>query len=177
MNILSLNPWRVKRFTKQACWENVVASFFPLKIFISLCFNILSTVPCENRLADSLYIYRKSVFRLFHSTVLETFRKNKETILSSLQACFVITNSSGDFIVKNICTHCLYTLHICITGIAVNSNALFNCYVKCGYHYTLHYEPLTTNNRKNRQRNHTLVQPLIQQKYLSAPILDTDSLP
>ena len=124
-----------------------------------------------------IYIYRKSVFRLFHSTVLETFRKNKETILSSLQACFVITNSSGDFIVKNICTHCLYTLHICITGIAVNSNALFNCYVKCGYQYTLHYEPLTTNNRKNRQRNHTLVQPLIQQKYLSAPILDTDSLP
>ena len=129
------------------------------------------------RLPIYIYIYRKSVFRLFHSTVLETFRKNKETILSSLQACFVITNSSGDFIVKNICTHCLYTLHICITGIAVNSNALFNCYVKCGYQYTLHYEPLTTNNRKNRQRNHTLVQPLIQQKYLSAPILDTDSLP
>ena len=172
MNILSLNPWRVKRFTKQACRENVVASFFPLKIFIPLCFNILSTVPRENRLADSLY-----VFRLFHSTVLEEFRKNKETILSSLQACFVITNSSGDFIVKNICKHCLYTLHICITGIAVNLNALFNCYVKCGYQYTLHYEPLTTNIRKNRQRNHTLVQPLIQQKYLSAPILDTDSLP
>ena len=139
----------MKRFTKQACRENVVASFFPLKIFILLCFNILSTVPCENRLADSLYIniyiyiyiyiYRKSVFRLFHSTVLETFRKNKETILSSLQACFVITNSSGDFIVKNIFKHCLYTLHICITAsIAVNLNALFNCYVKCGYQYTLH---------------------------------------
>ena len=74
-----------------------------------------------------IYIYRKSVFRLFHSTVLETFRKNKETILSSLQACFVITNSSGDFIVKNIFKHCLYTLHICITAsIAVNLNALFN---------------------------------------------------
>ena len=57
MNILSLNPWRVKRFTKQACRENVVASFFPLKIFIPLCFNVLSTVPCENRLADSLYVY------------------------------------------------------------------------------------------------------------------------
>ena len=158
MNILSLNPWRVKQFTKQACRENVVASFFFL--FILLCFNILSTVPRENRLA-----------------VLEEFRKNKETILSSLQACFVITNSSGDFIVKNICKHCLYTLHICITGIAVNLNALFNCYVKCGYQYTLQYEPLTTNTRKNRQRNHTLVQPLIQQKYMSAPILDTDSLP
>ena len=57
MNILSLNPWRVKQFTKQACQENVVASFFPLKIFILLCFNVLSTVPRESRLADSLYIY------------------------------------------------------------------------------------------------------------------------
>ena len=35
---------------------NVVASFFPLKIFIPLCFNVLSTVPRENRLTDSLYI-------------------------------------------------------------------------------------------------------------------------
>ena len=47
----------MKRFTKQACRENVVASFFPLKIFLPLCFNVLSTVPCENLLADSLYIY------------------------------------------------------------------------------------------------------------------------
>ena len=30
--------------------------------------------------------------------------KNRETILSSLQACFVIAHSSGDFIVKNIHT-------------------------------------------------------------------------
>ena len=30
--------------------------------------------------------------------------KKTETILSSLQACFVIAHSSGDFIVKNICT-------------------------------------------------------------------------
>ena len=36
---------------------NVVASFFPLIIFILLCFNVLSTVPRENRLADFLYIY------------------------------------------------------------------------------------------------------------------------
>ena len=35
----------------------VVASFFPLIIFILLCFNVLSTVPRENRLADFLYIY------------------------------------------------------------------------------------------------------------------------
>ena len=36
---------------------NVVASFFPLIIFILLCFNVLSTVPRENRLADFLYLY------------------------------------------------------------------------------------------------------------------------
>ena len=50
----------MKRFTKQACRENVVASFFPLKIFIPLYFNVFSTVLHENRLADSLniiYIY------------------------------------------------------------------------------------------------------------------------
>ena len=47
----------IYRSTKQACRENVVVSFFPLKIFIPLCFNVLSTVPRENRLADSLYIY------------------------------------------------------------------------------------------------------------------------
>ena len=35
----------------------VVASFFPLIIFILLCFNVLSTVPRENRLADFIYIY------------------------------------------------------------------------------------------------------------------------
>ena len=27
---------------------------------------------------------------------------------------------------------------------------------ECGYRYTLHYEPRTTNNRKNRQRNNIL---------------------
>ena len=37
-----------------------------------------------------------------------------ETILSSLQACFVITHSSGDFIVKNIHNHHLYNLQTCI---------------------------------------------------------------
>ena len=45
---------------KKGCnykWRNVVASFFPLIIFILLCFNVLSTVPHENRLADFLYIY------------------------------------------------------------------------------------------------------------------------
>ena len=34
-NTFQLNPCRrVKRFTKQACRENVVASFFPLEIYI-----------------------------------------------------------------------------------------------------------------------------------------------
>ena len=37
-----------------------------------------------------------------------------ETILSSLQACFVITHSSEDFIVKNIHNHHLYNLQTCI---------------------------------------------------------------
>ena len=36
---------------------NVVASFFPPIIFILFCFNVLSTVTRENRLADFLYIY------------------------------------------------------------------------------------------------------------------------
>ena len=27
---------------------------------------------------------------------------------------------------------------------------------ECGYRYTLHYEPPTTNKRKNRQRNNIL---------------------
>ena len=51
----------VNRFTlqgfKRECREYVVASFFSLIIFILLCFNVLSTVPCENRFADFLYIY------------------------------------------------------------------------------------------------------------------------
>ena len=37
-----------------------------------------------------------------------------ETILSSLKACFVITHSSEDFIVKNIHNHHLYNLQTCI---------------------------------------------------------------
>ena len=43
------------------------------------------------------------------------------------------------------------------------------CYKKalneCGYRYTLHYEPPTTNKRKKQPtEQHTLVQPPIQQK-------------
>ena len=70
-----------------------------------------------------IYIY------IYIYTYIEK-RKKKETILSSLQACFVITHSSGDFIVKNIRNHRLYTLRTCIICVAVNfvqllrSNAL-----------------------------------------------------
>ena len=39
--------------------ENVVGSFFPLKIFIPLCFNVLSTVQRQNELANSLYTFNK----------------------------------------------------------------------------------------------------------------------
>ena len=45
---------------------NVVASFFPLKMFIPLCFNVLSTVPRENRLTDSLLCSRL----VEHSTII-----------------------------------------------------------------------------------------------------------
>ena len=61
-------------------------------------------------------------------TYIEERKKQRD--LSSLQACFVITHSSGDFIVKNIRNHRLYTLRTCIIGVAVNfvqflrSNAL-----------------------------------------------------
>ena len=41
--------------------------FFPLIIFILLCFNVLSTVPRENRLADFLYIYRKIYIYIYIS--------------------------------------------------------------------------------------------------------------
>ena len=51
-----------------------------------------------------------------------------ETILSSLQACFMITHSSEDFIVKNIHNHHLYNLQNLHKGMEKNFNALFNCY-------------------------------------------------
>ena len=51
---------------------NVVASFFPLIIFILLCFNVLSTVPRENRLADFLYIYIYIFFSFFNMPEIDT---------------------------------------------------------------------------------------------------------
>ena len=46
-NTFQLNPCRrVKRFTKQACRENVVASFFPLEIYIYIYIYILVRIRC-----------------------------------------------------------------------------------------------------------------------------------
>ena len=55
-----------------------------------------------------------------------------ETILSSLQACFVITHSSGDFNVKNIHNHHLYNLQICIEAWREISMLFFNYYTVTG---------------------------------------------
>ena len=68
-------------------------------------------------------------FNVHNISIYWDREKNKETILSSLQACFVVTHLSGDFIVKNIRNHrCIYNLQICIIGVAVNLNVSFNCY-------------------------------------------------
>ena len=47
--------------------------------------------------------------------------RKKQTVLSSLQACFVITHSSGDFVAKNIRNYPLHTLQICMICVAVIS--------------------------------------------------------
>ena len=52
-----IEPLKSEAIHETGLSGNVVASFFPLIIFILLCFNVLSTVPRENRLADFLYIY------------------------------------------------------------------------------------------------------------------------
>ena len=57
VNRFTLKPLKSEAIHETGLSGNVVASFFPLIIFILLCFNVLSTVPRENRLADSLYIY------------------------------------------------------------------------------------------------------------------------
>ena len=54
---LFIKPLKSEAIHETGLSGNVVASFFPLKIFIPLYFNVLSTVPRENRLTDSLYIY------------------------------------------------------------------------------------------------------------------------
>ena len=79
-----------------------------------LCFSF-SIVQCSICISRVRYILRQG--------------KNEETKLSSLQAYFVIPDPSGDFIVKNNCNHHLiFTLQICIIGMAINYSALLNCY-------------------------------------------------
>ena len=56
-NYSLIKPLKSEAIHETGLSGNVVASFFPLIIFILLCFNVLSTVPRENRLADSLYVY------------------------------------------------------------------------------------------------------------------------
>ena len=53
---IKIKPLKSEAFHETGLSGYVVASFFPLIIFILLCFNVLSTVPRENRLADFLYI-------------------------------------------------------------------------------------------------------------------------
>ena len=52
-----IKPLKSEAIHETGLSGNVVASFFPLIIFILLCFNVLSTVPRENRLADFLHTY------------------------------------------------------------------------------------------------------------------------
>ena len=100
--------WRVKLFTKQACQENVVASSFPLKIFIPLCFNVLSTVPRENRLANSLYIY-------IYPCISNKFQRSYEIFFS--HANFFRIQIYFVFFRLSLCIYCLVT-RICGTKVA-----------------------------------------------------------
>ena len=60
------------------------------------------------------------IFLLYSASYVEVecdmyeIGEKTETILSSLQACYMITHSSEDFIVKNIHNHHLYNLQTCI---------------------------------------------------------------
>ena len=76
-NYISRQACFVNRFTLQGFkMGNVVTSFFPLIIFILLCFNVLSTVPCENRLA---YIYMQ----------LKNFKKIQLSLKNTYQINFL----------------------------------------------------------------------------------------
>ena len=140
---------------------------------------IFFAVQCSIRRSRARYILRSG--------------KNKETVLvfSSIQACFVITYSSGDFVFVDESTYQPFTKpNTTLDNVHRESNyppttkknilvginrrlsslssdkASFDqaappyqkALDKCGYRYTLHYEPPITNKRKNR-RQHTLVQP------------------
>ena len=81
---------------------NVVTSFFPLIIFILLCYNVLSTVPHENRLADFLYtciythtyIYTYTLAYKCISNIKHIF-KLKDTTRSPLSMGLVIISPLG----------------------------------------------------------------------------------
>ena len=71
-------------------------------------------------------------------------------MLSSLQACFVITPSSGDFVAKNIRNHPLayFTYFTNLHDMRGGSfNAKFNCYGKTS-NYTFAYVLCTKVSRK-----------------------------
>ena len=72
----------------------LVASFFPLKIFVPLCFNVLSTVPRENRLADSLCPIYISPPRLLFGLVKTTsvYTNNNITFSNEINLQFDIVN-------------------------------------------------------------------------------------
>ena len=137
-------------------------------------------------------------FSLFNARYVEVERdiywdrKKIETILvfSSIQACFVITYSLGDFVFVDESTYQPFTKpNTTLDNVHSESNypptttknilvginrrlsslssdkASFDqaappyqkALDECGYRYTLHYEPPTTNKRKNRrQRNNIL---------------------
>ena len=90
-NYISRQACFVNRFS-EAIHEtglsgNVVTSFFPCIIFILLCFNVLSTVPRENRLADFLYIY---IYIYILSILLLSYGTDKEN--SKSQASLVCSH-------------------------------------------------------------------------------------
>ena len=139
---------------------------------------IFFAVQCSIRRSRARYILRSG--------------KNKETILvfSSMQACFVIIYSSGDFVfvdestyqpltkpnttLDNVHRESNYrptTTKNILVGINRRLSSLSSdkasfdqaappyqkALDECGYRYTLHYEPPTTNKQKNRrQRNNIL---------------------
>ena len=72
---------------------------------------------------------RLNVQFILYIYILREGKQQRDYDFIPVQACFMITHSSGDFIVKNIRNHHLSTLQIFIIGVAVNFNALFiSCY-------------------------------------------------
>ena len=81
-----VNRFTLQGFKSEAIHETGLSGkrscvLFPVKIFIPLYFNVLSTVPRENRLADSLYIcVCMYVYIFIHVyTIKSSRKKNLET--------------------------------------------------------------------------------------------------